>query len=71
MELFGYGLNDTASTILCAPSAIPIVSEVCTAIGWGAFKGYEAGQWVVGEVSSASASAYDKITDLIGYEFDF
>ncbi len=58
------GLGETSSTILGGAANIPVLSEIGQGIGWGAYKLYEADRYVSDKISSA----YDSVTDLIGYE---
>lgn len=44
------GLGDTASTILGGAACVPVLSEVGEGLGWGAFKVYQGGSYVVDEV---------------------
>lgn len=44
------GLGDTSSTLLGGAACIPILSEAGQGIGWGAFKLYQGGSYVVDEV---------------------
>jgi hypothetical protein len=44
------GLGDTSSSILGGAACIPILSEAGQGLGWGAFKLYQGGSYVAGEV---------------------